>query len=64
MKISIEMPDAQMKVLKEVARRLRIPVEELASAAVGDLLPRSEAEFERVAKRVLDKNRELYRRLA
>ncbi len=64
MKITIEVPDAQMKALEDAARRLNVPAEELASAAVGDLLAQGEAEFERVGKRVLDKNRELYRRLA
>jgi hypothetical protein len=64
MKISIDVPDAQGKALQDAARRLNVPAEELASAAVGDLLTQGEAEFERVAQRVLEKNRDLYRRLA
>ena len=64
MKISIDVPDADMKRLEEVAGRLNVSAEELASAAVRDLLSQNEAEFERVAARVLEKNRDLYKRLA
>lgn len=64
MRISIDVPDRQMKQLEEAARRLNVPTEELAAAAVGDLLAQGEAEFNQIATRVLEKNRELYRRLA
>jgi hypothetical protein len=47
-----------------VAKRLNVPAEELVSAAVRDLLRQSEGEFDGVASRVLEKNRDLYRRLA
>lgn len=64
MKISVELTDEQRRRLDETARRLNVPLEELASAAVRDLLSQGEADFERVAARVLEKNRDLYRRLA
>ncbi len=37
--------------------------EELAAAAVRDLVGRQDPEFEATAQRVLEKNRELYERL-
>ncbi len=64
MKISIEVPDSQGKRLQDVAGRLNIQPEELVSAAVRDLLAQAESDFENVATKVLDKNRELYKRLA
>ena len=53
MRISVEVTDAERKKLEEAAQRLRVPVEELASAAVRDLLTPGDTEFERVAARVL-----------
>jgi hypothetical protein len=41
-----------------------VPPEALVSAAVRDLLAQASTDFERVADRIVDKNRELYRRLA
>ena len=64
MKISVEVPDAQGKQLQEVADRLKVPAEQLVSAAVRDLLANAESDFEHAAIRVVEKNRELYKRLA
>ncbi len=64
MKISVEVPDAQGKQLQEVADRLKVKAEQLLSAALSDLLANAEADFERAATRVVEKNRELYKRLA
>lgn len=64
MKISVEVPDAQGKQLQEVANRLKVPAEQLVSAALRDLLANAEADFENAATRVVEKNKELYKRLA
>ena len=40
------------------------PIEDLARAALSDLLSTPDAEFQNVARRVLTKNRDLYKRLA
>ena len=64
MKITVDVPPGLEAQLGEVAARLNVSVNELATAAVRDLLTRTDEEFERVATRVLEKNRELYRRLA
>lgn len=63
MKIAIQLSDAQERRLAEIAARLNIPAESLAEAAVRELVDQSEGEFDRVADRLLEKNRELYERL-
>jgi hypothetical protein len=63
MKISLEVTGAQEQQLTEAANRLNVPPAELAAAAVRDLVTRPDPEFERAARRVLEKNRELYERL-
>jgi hypothetical protein len=64
MPISLNLPPEAERRLAEVAKRLNVPLNDLASAAVRDLVAQPAQDFEAVAKRVLDKNRELYRRLA
>lgn len=63
MKISLEVTGAQAQQLTEAANRLNVPPAELAAAAVRDLITQPDPEFERAARRVLEKNRELYERL-
>jgi hypothetical protein len=50
--------------LQAEAERLGISPAELARAAVTDLLAAPDNEFTAAVKRVLERNRELYRRLA
>ncbi len=64
MTISLQLPDDAERRLAEAAKRLNVPVQDLAAAAVRDLLTQPAPDFEAAAARVLDKNRELYRRLA
>lgn len=64
MSLSIQLPDDAERRLREAAKRLNIPVDQLAAAAVRDFVTQPAADFEQAASRVLDKNRELYRRLA
>lgn len=64
MTMTIDLSDEQRERLGEVARRLNVPAETLVAAWVRDLLARPDAEFDAVAARVLEKNRELYERLA
>jgi predicted transcriptional regulator len=64
MSLSLKLSSDAERRLAEVAKRLNVPPNELAAAAIRDLVALPDAEFEAVARRVLDKNRELYRRLA
>ena len=64
MRIDLDLTTEQELRLTEIARRLGLPVRDLAAAAIRDLLARSEANFDRVADRVAEKNADLYRRLS
>lgn len=64
MPLSIDLTDDTAKRLADEAERLNVPVAQLAAAAVRDLLAQPAADFDQVAVRVLEKNRELYRRLS
>ncbi len=64
MKLTVDLSPAQVERLRQEAQRLGLSPEELAGAAIADLLATPDAEFKRAADRVLRKNEELYRRLA
>ena len=64
MSLAIKLTADQERRLAEIAQRLSISPSTLAEAAVRELVATPEAEFDRVAKRILEKNRELYERLA
>lgn len=64
MSISFHLDDEQAARLEERAAALGVDARELAKAAVNDLLTRPADDFDRAAKFVLEKNRELYRRLS
>ena len=64
MKITLDVPTNLEAQLHDVAARLNVSVDELAAAAVRDLIGRPDEDLERIVSRVLEKNRELYRRLA
>jgi hypothetical protein len=64
MKLSFDLSDPQGQALTDVARRLQVAPEELAAAAVRDLIALPDPEFEAIAERILTQNAELYRRLA
>ena len=64
MKLVLELPPAQAEKLRQEASRLGLAPEELARATVLDLLETPDADFRAAATRVLQKNQELYRRLA
>lgn len=63
-RIVIELFDAQAEKLRAEAQRLGVRPEELAVAAVADLVDRVDADFRSAASHVLVKNRELYRRIS
>ena len=63
MKLAFELPQAQAEKLRDEAKRLGLAPEDLARAALADVLGTPDAEF-RAAARILQKNQELYKRLA
>lgn len=64
MAIAINLNEEQSSALTQVAGRLNVAQQDLAAAAVRDLLSRPSVDFEVTASQVLAKNEELYRRLA
>lgn len=64
MKITLDVPANLEARLSDVAAQLNVSISELAEAAVRDLVAQPGDEFEQIASRLLEKNRELYRRLA
>ena len=64
MKLSIDLSPAQADRLRFEAERLGLTPEDLARAAITDLLAAMGEDFKAAADRVLKKNQELYRRLA
>ena len=64
MKVAFELPPAQAEKLRAEAERLGLSPEDLARAALSDLLAAPDTDFALAARRVLAKNEELYRRLA
>jgi hypothetical protein len=64
MKLTIDLSPTQAERLRQEAERLGLTPEDIARAAVADLLAIPGDDFETAAERVLRKNEELYRRLA
>jgi hypothetical protein len=64
MKLMIDLSPAEAERLRLEADRLGLSPEDLARAAIADLLATPADEFRVAAERVLRKNQELYRRLA
>ena len=64
MELSVKLPPAQAERLRREAERLGVSPEDLARAALADLLAIPDPEFSKAAARILAKNEELYRRLA
>ena len=64
MQLSIELAADQAEKLRQEAERLGVAPDELARAAVSELLAVPDDAFQAAVERVLSKNRELYRRLA
>lgn len=64
MTVLVELEPAQEETLRRRAEVLGVPADELVRVAVVDFLERAEGEFKSTALRLLEANRELYRRLA
>lgn len=62
--ITITLPEDRLLNLNEQARRFSISPEELVRVSIEELLSRPDEAFQRAVNYVLEKNAELYRRLA
>jgi hypothetical protein len=62
--ITISLPETQLAKLEELAGRLGISTDELVRFTIEDLLHQPDDAFEKASKYVLEKNQDLYQRLA
>jgi predicted transcriptional regulator len=62
--LTISLSEDRLQQLKERAAQLRVAPEDLVRASIEEFLTRPEEEFQRALTYVLNKNIELYRRLA
>ncbi len=62
--ITITLPDERLLKLREMADGFGVTPEESVRLSVEDLLTRPDRAFEEATRKVLEKNAELYRRLA
>jgi hypothetical protein len=62
--ISVELSPQEEEQLRERAQALKITPEALAAAVLKNGLTRDEPTFTAAAAEILEKNRELYRRLS
>ncbi len=62
--ITITLPEDRLAKLREIAARLNVTPEDLARVSIEELLTRPDEAFKQAAEYVLQKNSDLYRRLA
>jgi hypothetical protein len=62
--ITISLSDDRLKKLKERAVQYQVAPEDLVRASIEELLTRPEEDFEQALNYVINKNKELYQRLA
>jgi len=62
--ITVQIEDAKAQALREKAERYGLNSEQFLTASLEDLIGQPDQDFDMVARRVLEKNKELYRRLA
>jgi hypothetical protein len=62
--LAVPLPEERLAQLRELAQRAGVSPEELARAGLEDWLRQPREDFVQAARYVLQKNAELYRRLA
>ena len=62
--LKIELTDDRLRALKMLSMRLNISPEELVRLSIEEILTRPDDTFQQVMEYVLDKNDDLYQRLA
>ena len=62
--ITVQLEEAKAQALREKAERYGLNPEQFLTASLEDLIGQPDNDFDEAARRVLSKNKELYRRLA
>jgi len=63
-KITLQLDDAKADLLRRKAKEFGLSPNQFVAASIEDLLAQPEPDFEAAARRILSKNKELYKRLA
>ena len=63
-KIVVEIEDSKAALLEEKAKKFGLLPDQFVTASIEDLLGQPEPDFEAAMRRVLSKNKELYKRLS
>lgn len=61
---TITLPDDRVRRLCDLAARFQVAPEDLLRVSVEEILSRPDEDFQQAARYVLEKNTDLYRRLA
>ncbi|NKB24219.1 MAG: DNA-binding protein [Kiritimatiellae bacterium] len=62
--ITVKLEDNKAAMLREKAERYGLAPSQFVSASIDDLISQPDTDFDEAARRVLEKNFELYKRLA
>ncbi|MCP4167282.1 MAG: DNA-binding protein [Chloroflexi bacterium] len=62
--LTINLTDDRLRALQKLSNRLKVSPEELVRLSIEDMLTRPEETFQSAMDYVLEKNNELYQRLA
>lgn len=62
--LTISLSDQEMRRLEALGKREGLTVEQMVRLGISDFIGRPDNAFRAAAKRVLEKNAELYRRLS
>ena len=63
-RITVEIDDSKAALLREKAEKFGIPPAQFVTASIEDLIGQPEPDFDEAMRKVLTKNKELYKRLA
>lgn len=62
--ITVSLPDDRLRALQKLSDQLNVSPEELVRSSIEEFLSRPQESFHDAAEYILEKNRDLYRRLA
>ncbi len=62
--ITVEIEDSKAAIIREKARKFGLSPDQFLIASIDDIISQPEPEFETVMRKVLHKNKELYKRLS
>ena len=62
--ITVSLTDEEMRRLEELSKRKGLTVEQMVRLGINDFIGQPDESFRIAAKRVMEKNAELYRRLS